>query len=245
MKFGATKIKVVTMLSFPTTFVYFGHEGGEKKLLTKCELDQVGWSWLVGGYIVLKSDFSQIWKWATNFNFTTKIWCLSCLFVVVLLWRNNNAKSIFHVKLATNFVHLTRRNTICLFSTPLLQVWNQTRRNYLLGREFGLFSQYILTSIIINHWMYLVGGKKLKVPHISRKRQEKTSKELKNFVEQHSTSLPKVWVTTLFYGLFKMTWYKFRTNCFHVGSFVRSLWSNKMSPTTNMNLSEPSLLLLL
>jgi hypothetical protein len=40
--------------------------------------------------------------------------------------------------------------------------------------------------------MYLVGEKKLKVPHISRKRQEKTSKELKNFVEQHSTSLPKV-----------------------------------------------------
>ncbi len=150
-------------------------------------LKLVGW-WV---YSLKVRFFPKIWKWATNFNFTTKIWCLSCLFVIVLLWRNNNAKSIFHVKLATNFVHLTKRHTICLFSTPLLQVWNQTRRNYLLGREFGLFSQYILTSIIINHWMYLVGEKKLKVPHISRKRQEKTSKELKNFVEQRSTSLPK------------------------------------------------------
>jgi hypothetical protein len=30
------------MLSFPIPFVYFGHEG-KKNLLTKCELDQVGW----------------------------------------------------------------------------------------------------------------------------------------------------------------------------------------------------------
>ncbi len=129
----------------------------EKMWIGSSWLKLVGW-WV---YSLKVRFFPKIWKWATNFNFTTKIWCLSCLFVIVLLWRNNNAKSIFHVKLATNFVHLTKRHTICLFSTPLLQVWNQTRRNYLLGREFGLFSQYILTSIIINHWMYLVGEKKL------------------------------------------------------------------------------------